>query len=304
MTSVRFLDDPGEFLAVGAERLAADPVLSIVVSRVTTRARDDAAAGIRWPDGVPRWWAVLHDGDDLVGLAMRTAPFAPFPPYVLPMPDDAARALARALHERGEEVGGVNGALPAVQVFAEETARLGGGTAEVGLHMRLFELGDLVEPEPVAGELRPVLAEEVELAHHWLELFMADADEQAGRPRGSSPHEAPTLGDLARRVAAGGYWFWVDGERPVNLTVGSAEAFGVSSVGPVFTPVESRGHGYASAAVASVSRLLRDRGARVCLFTDQANPTSNRIYQRLGYRPVTDTANLVIRPPAGLRGPP
>ncbi len=72
-------------------------------------------------------------------------------------------------------------------------------------------------------------------------------------------------------------------------------AFGVSRVGPVYTPLSGRGRGWASNAVAAVSRTLQAQGARVCLFTDQANPTSNRIYADLGYRPVVDMANLLIR---------
>ena len=107
MVTLDFLDDPGEFLAVAAERLAADPVLSVVVTRVTTRARDDDAAGVDRPDGVSRGGGRRslrdHGGGAVVGLAMRTAPFAPFPLYVLPMPEPAAVALARELHDRGEE---------------------------------------------------------------------------------------------------------------------------------------------------------------------------------------------------------
>ena len=273
MVTIDFLDDPVEFLAVAGERLAADPVLSIVVTRVTARARDDDAAGFAPPPGVPRWWAVVRDGGEVVGLAMRTAPFEPFPPYILPMEEDAAAALARALHDRGEAVAAANGALPAVRVFVEETARMTGGTADVGIHLRLFELGELVSPLGVPGELRRVRSDELDLTLHWLELFMADADEQAGRERGASPHEAPSREDLVRRIDKGDYWFWVDRGAPVHLTVGSTPAFGVSAIGPVFTPAGCRGRGYASAAVAAVSRRLLDAGARVCLFTDQANPT-------------------------------
>jgi RimJ/RimL family protein N-acetyltransferase len=298
MVSIDFLADPATFLSTAADRLAADPVISVVVTRVTSRIRDDEAAGGAPPAGVPRWWAVVRDGSDVIGLAMRTAPFAPYPPYLLPMPDHAAVQLARQLHERGERVGGANGALPAVRIFAEETAQLSGEVAEVALHMKLFELGEL-DPEPAAGvpgRLRPVRVDEADLAHEWLELFMADADEMAGRARGVSPHEAPTREELVRRIRTGTYWFWEDDGRPVNLTVGSTPAFGVAGVGPVFTPTSERGHGYATAAVTAVSRRLLGQGARVCLFTDQANPTSNRIYQRIGFLPVTDTANLVVRP--------
>lgn len=70
---------------------------------------------------------------------------------------------------------------------------------------------------------------------------------------------------------------------------------GVSRIGPVYTPRERRGRGYASAAVAQVSRMLCNQGVRIYLFTDQANPTSNGIYQALGFRPTVDMANLLIR---------
>jgi len=62
----------------------------------------------------------------------------------------------------------------------------------------------------------------------------------------------------------------------------------------VCTPPCQRGRGWASNTVAEVSRELQAQGARVCLFTDQANPTSNKIYTALGFRPVIDMANLVI----------
>lgn len=60
-------------------------------------------------------------------------------------------------------------------------------------------------------------------------------------------------------------------------------------VGPVFTPPALRGRGYASALVGQMTAMLLNRGLRFCfLFTDLANPTSNNIYQRVGYEPVSD----------------
>ncbi|NDZ98825.1 GNAT family N-acetyltransferase, partial [Streptomyces sp. SID10116] len=62
-------------------------------------------------------------------------------------------------------------------------------------------------------------------------------------------------------------------------------------VAPVYTPADLRGRGYGGAATAAVTRAALDAGAaQVLLFTDLANPTSNRLYQRLGYRPVADFA--------------
>ncbi len=291
---VLITDDPAEFLALADEHLAADPVLTTVVSTVTHRALAQVQQGLPAP-AHPRWWAVVRDEPGrVVGVAMRTAPFAPYPLFVLPMPDDAALALARAVHARGEEVGGANGALPATQVVAEESARLRGGTASVWEHTRLFELGELVEPNPVDGRMRRATDTDTELCLRWFLAFAADAAEQAGRAADVGHEEYFTREDMVERIAAGRVWLWEVAGEPVHLTGFNPPSFGVARVGPVYTPKEQRGRGYASALVFAVSRSLLEDGQRVCLFTDQANPTSNGIYQALGYRPVVDMANFVV----------
>jgi GNAT superfamily N-acetyltransferase len=292
---LQFFDDPTLFLDVAADHLAEQPVVSTVVSGVASRMAAEQEAGIEWPTGVPRWFAVAFDDDQIVGAAMRTAPFGSYPAFLLPMPDEAARLLARTLVERDEPMTAANGALPAVEVFCAEMAEHAGGTVRVGQHTRLFALGDLVEPEPVAGRLRPAAPDELDLVLSWYEAFMLDADEQAGREPGESPHESPGRDALARRIEGGRVFVWEDdaGE-PVHVTAASQPSYGVSRIGPVFTPREHRGRGIASTAVAQVSRLLRDSGELACLFTDQANPTSNKIYEAIGYRRVVDMANLRV----------
>jgi RimJ/RimL family protein N-acetyltransferase len=296
--TVTLTEDPAAFLDEAEEHLAADPVLTTVVSSVTHRALADPVRGALLPNGVTRWWAVVKDDHGVAGVAMRTAPFAPYPLFVLPMADAAAVALARDILARGEEVGGVNGALPAARTVAAELARATGGTTAVAEHTRLFELGELAEPPPPPGSLRAATAEHVDLALAWFQAFEADADEQAGRVRDdSSSHLVGHIDreDMLQRVADRRVWLWHDDEgTPVHLTGFNPPSFGVARVGPVYTPREHRGRGYASAAVAGVSRRLLDEGARVCLFTDQANPTSNKVYQAIGFRPVVDMANLLV----------
>jgi hypothetical protein len=290
---LQFCADPGEFLAAAGDYLAADPVISTVVTTVAHRLLAQQADGIAQP--ARTWWLVVRTASAVVGAGMRTASFAPYPPFLLPMPDQAAVALAGALHERGEEVLSLNGALPAVEVCAAELARLDGGRVQVSVHTRLHELGELVWPAPVPGGLRAATEDDVDLVMEWFGAFMGDADEQAGRPRGASAHEVPDRAEMLRRLRAGSLWFWVNqaGE-PVHLTGVSPPSFGVARVGPVYTPPAQRGRGWASNAVAEVSRRIQAEGARACLFTDQANPTSNKIYAALGYQSVGDMANLVI----------
>lgn len=291
---LQFLDDPSAFLDAARQLLAADPVRSTVLSTFADRAVQEQADGVPPRDDFPQWWLVVRDErGDVVGAGMRSAPFEPHPPYVLEMPDDAARQLAAELHARGEELGGINGALPAARIVAEAYAALTGRSACVHEHTRLFELGDLVEPELPSGQLRMATPDDLDLALEWYLSFGREAAEQAGReePHAMFEDEAGML----RRIDGGRVWFWVDADGSrVHLTGHSHPSFGVARVGPVFTPKEHRGRGYASAAVAEVSRMLRDAGARVTLFTDQANPVSNAVYQRLGFRAVVDQANLLV----------
>ena len=296
--SVELTTDPAAFLAVAETHLAADPVVTTVMATVTSRHRDERAAGLAPPVDRPQWWAVVRDADgDIAGLAMRTARTPPHAMFVLPMADGAALALAHAVHDRGEVIGGLNGSLPAAQVCAAELARRQGGHVEVAMHTRLFELGELVPPRRVPGRLRTATLDDFDLVREWVGRFLHDADVQAGRvPDAHGEIIEPE--DVRRRIERGTYWFWLDetGER-VHLTGANPPAFGVVRIGPVYTPRQQRRKGYAGAAVAAVSQLFLDAGARVCLYTDQANPTSNGVYQAIGYRPVVDQVNLEIVAP-------
>src|SRR5690606_6674272 len=97
---------------------------------------------------------------------------------------------------------------------------------------------------------------------------------------------------IADRWVAGegrtGY-VWEDGGTVVSfLGAGSETQTGVR-IGPVYTPPEHRAHGSATRVTAAATQDQLDRGCRfVCLFTDLANPTSNRLYASIGYEPVCD----------------
>ncbi len=289
-----FHSDAAQFLQVAGDFLAADPVISTVVTTVADRAAGEVAAGVEQP--AHDWWLSVHDAvGAVVGAGMRTSRGALRPPFLLPMPDEAALSLAQVLLRRGEEVWAVNGALPAAHVCAEELARITGHRVQVGQHTRLFELKELVRPSPVSGRLIAASEADLELTTAWFAAFFGDADEQAGRFRGESAQAAPDRGALLSRLRAGLVWFWTDeAGTPVHMTAANPPAYGVARIGPVYTPPEERRRGWASNAVAEVSRRLESDGTRVCLFTDQDNPTSNGIYTALGYRPVTDMANLLI----------
>ncbi|CCH68720.1 hypothetical protein BN10_1140017 [Phycicoccus elongatus Lp2] len=64
--------------------LRAEPVTTTVIGTVAARA---AAHPSPVASGTPQWWATVEDGPHVVGLAMRAAPWSPFPVHVAPCPN-------------------------------------------------------------------------------------------------------------------------------------------------------------------------------------------------------------------------
>lgn len=172
-----FFDAAGPFLDAAGDALRANPVEASVVSTMAEREQREGA-----PDLPHRWFAVAG-GDEITGIAMRTAPFVPYPPFLLAMPDELAVELADVLLGRGEPVEGVNGGLPAARVFAERVADATESTVRTVMHTRLFELTELTPPEPAEGSLRrvdPSDVDDLQQVTAWTAAFHRDADAQAG----------------------------------------------------------------------------------------------------------------------------
>lgn len=297
---LEFFDRPGAFLDAAGDLLAAEPVLGSVIASFSERiARELAEGRDSWPDaGAPfdRWWLVVRDGAGrAVSAAMRTAPFAPWPSYSLPMPQDAAELLAAALHARGETLGGCNGALPGAGVLAAETARLAGVAMSIDKRTRLWEATTVTLAPVPEGILRRATEADAVLALDWFRRFHDEAEEQAGREPHASGGEHVTMESILMRVREGTIWLWeLESGEVAHLSGRNLPSYGVARIGPVYTPREHRGRGIASHVVGELTRGGLAAGTRMCLFTDRDNPTSNKIYEALGYRPVTDMAEHVV----------
>lgn len=293
MYDVEFTSSAKQFVERAGGYLHDHPVVENVVATVADRAIREDAEGVVRPADRPWWFLVVRDpAGQVVGVAMRTAPAPDYAVWVGAMPDRAADDVADRLIDRTEDITMITGSQRPARVVAERLAAASQRTLGIRERTRLFELGDLVPPTGVSGGLRYARSDDLDLVNAWRDVFLAEAEEQAGRPVGShAPHD---LDDTRRRIRDGQVWLWEDHGQVVHMTGANPPSVGVARIGPVYTPKPFRGNGYAIAAVAGVSQLFLDQGARVCLFTDQANPVSNRIYQRIGYRPVVEMAQLII----------
>lgn len=274
--------DAGVFAARVGALLEGDPVTQTVLCSLLA----SAVRGAGFEEA--RWFAVV-DGGEVVGAAGRTS--APYPLVVTPMVDEALAVLVDAVRA---ELGTLKAAAGPRPVVDEYVARWRAASREVPrekMAMRLFRLDEVTPPVGVPGELRLAgeLPEFGELFVEWTREFVRIIEGEEARD---------AAGVVARLTARDGLWVWCDGGKPVSYASTTVPAYGVVRIGLVYTPEELRGRGYAGASVAAISQRVLDRGELPVLFTDLANPTSNRVYQRIGYRAVSDAAEYAFASPA------
>jgi predicted GNAT family acetyltransferase len=234
--------------------------------------------------------AVVH-GDRVVGTAIRTPPWR-LVLGVMEHPGAVHQIVADlAADPAGADLPGVVGPSEAAAHFAEAWAEMSGAKARLARHERSFRLRTVIPPRVAPGRMRRAGASDRALLTDWARAFHEEA------LLGSPDQDYSAMADRWIRSVGRTAFLWEDGGRPVSLTgVGGLTPNGIR-VGPVYTPPELRGRGYASNLVATASQLQLDTGRTfVFLFTDLANPTANRIYQAIGYEPVNDVDEYDFRP--------
>lgn len=277
-----FTEDVEAYAAAAGPLLLTDPVRATAALTVV----EDARAGTIHGSPLFGWYAgdaAAASTDAPVDAAMSLTP--PHLLLIAAMPDGAAAALADELRARGAPVPGALGAPASVRAFAEAWLDGPGGGTEI-LEI-LYRLERLVPPASApGGRPRPAREEEAELLVSWFDAFSVEAGMTL------SP-AAPTV---AERIADGRLWVQVDtDDRPVAMAARNRTAAGVARIGPVFTPPPERRHGHAAVVTAACAADARERGAReVVLFADAANPTSNAVYRRIGFRPVDERLHLTL----------
>lgn len=251
-------------------------------------AENNLMLGICGPPGSPSrvfdescYLATVEEADEVVACAIRTPPYKAI---ITRVSQKALKWLVDDLAAKCERLPAVLGPEPDVSLFAERWSDRTGTRARPGMRQRLFEARKVqpLQSRP-AGVLR--LAQEADLPTiaPWAAAFF----EEAHLSDPSDPHQ------VARdRIRERSVFIW-DAGRPVSMAASAGRTERGVRVNFVYTPSEYRRRGYASACVADLTQRLLDEGrAFCCLYTDLANPTSNRIYQTIGYRPVCDMSDF------------
>ncbi len=272
--------DPAEFLERAAPLLADEARHNLILGICRTLLRS--------PDVYPDYRTFLvSSGGTPVAAALMT------PPYNLVVGDvevlDALDCLVEGIAENGIEVPGVIGNQPTVDQFVAKWESGSGCIARKRMGQGVFALDQVESIVPAAGSPRIAELRDLDLIEAWTANFLAEAlpDEPADDQRSRGLIERRLTGNTP-----GAYWLWIDNGEPVSLSGhGNPTGRGVR-IGPVYTPPVFRGKGYASSLVAAESQWLLENGHEFCfLYTDLSNPTSNAIYERIGYRQVAEAAS-------------
>lgn len=262
--------DAAEALTRVSEFLCGHPVMNNVVILLLAGARDHGQSA-------PMWWV-----EDSSGTVRGTlvGPGSPMPAILGPMDSEAATALAEASAST-LPVRRVNGPADAVAAFSGAFATITGAAARPIGGERIYEARSAQLVGDPVGRRRPA----TEADHETIVDFVAGFGAETGTGHGGADAHRQRAAGF---IEAGRLHVWeVDG-KPVASTVVIPPAYGVSRVTFVFTSPEHRGHGYASRLVSELSAQILSEGARPILYTQLENPISNRLYQRIGYKVVSE----------------
>ncbi|MGV9454887.1 GNAT family N-acetyltransferase [Streptomyces sp. NPDC003635] len=273
-------EDIDEFLTHAGEFLRSRPALHTTPLSVTEKLRTLGPQA--YGGGAPVLGRLERAGE-------VRATFYRFPNLglnVTSLTPDRAESLATRLLALGHSIPYVTADESTANAFAEAWQRHTGTTSKLRVRLRLYRLDTLTPPDPFpAGRGRLAVDEDQEHLMRWCREFAADVGEEVSI-------DAATW--AGTRFAEKRYTFWEtpDGS-PVSMAGANPMVGGQVRVDPVYTPAHLRGHGYAAAVTVEVSRAARAAGAEeVVLYTNAANPTSNALYPRLGYRHLTDVVVL------------
>jgi predicted GNAT family acetyltransferase len=267
--------DPVAFLAAAAPTFARDEALaSSYVAFASGLLRNP-------PAETESVYLATYAGGGAAGAAVMRGTSSV---WVGASDTDAAHAFADDLHAfRGGSAAalqGVFGIRSACDAFAQRWRELTGHVHHLRVQMRNHRLTRVEAVPRPAGAARRATADDID----WVGAAQHDFIVEI-----RLPDDAARLRSLIpRRIEQGQIWIW-DDAGAVAFAGWTDAPPDAARIAPVYTLPRARGRGYATALVAELSQVLLDQGRpKLFLVTDLANPVSNSIYARIGYRPLSD----------------
>jgi predicted GNAT family acetyltransferase len=207
------------------------------------------------------------------------------------MDSTSARALVEFLIEQNIPLKGVTGPIESSQAFADSWQELTRRTPTLVMHLGVYELERVSFPVPDERSLIPIDAVSSDVSLKYIRGFTRDCF-----PNEEDPDRlAVDMENQQRKNETLFFWKGAADVQPVSMASNSRETRNGATISLVYTPPEFRGMGHASRIVAALSDRSLKSGKKFCnLFTDLLNPTSNSIYQKIGYRKIGESKHFKL----------
>ncbi len=203
------------------------------------------------------------------------------------MTDEDIVELAKKLAEVYPNVPGLIGNKKIVQRLAEEIAVLENKKTNVAMEQGIYELKQVKKKWNGDGTFLEVSSDDLPLIKQWIYQFCEDVNLPTTKEE--AQQTAHTL--ITNRCLFG---VEVDGKL-VSVAAKTRPTKNNITVNFVYTPTEARKKGYASNCVAALSQRMLDEGYKTTtLYTDLANPTSNKIYREIGYEQIAESVLIFL----------
>ncbi len=241
------------------------------------------------------WFYSVGTGTDINAVAMRTPPYNVLLAHFSGDIKTVAENLVTAVSEKSQVIPGVAGDRELADLFTERWCKAFGVSVKDEMAQRIYRLVRVNNVPLVKGRFRLATEEDTDLAREWTHAFRTDTIGERGE-------DLPGP-DIKPRIAMGEIFFWEDGQ-PVSMAMKSRPTEKGMAVSYVYTPSELRGKGYATSCVAELSRHILQSGYEFCtLYADLANPTSNSVYMKIGFKEVCDSVKYAFSMPDELEAP-
>ena len=188
------------------------------------------------------------------------------------------------LYEQKQEIPGVLGSKEGALKFAQKWKELNKTTYKLDMHERIYELTEVNPVTLGKNEFRQIKLQDLDTIMKWIRAMQLEA------MRIKMTEDDETMkNDLIKNDVWKSFYVLCKADDLLTMAKKAGTTPTGQLVNYVYTPPELRRNGYATECVAKLSQLCLDEGKQRCLlFTDLNNPTSNKIYQKIGYIPVVD----------------
>jgi len=241
-----------------------------------------------WRDPANWFMATVSCGDDIHLTAIMT------PPKNLTLYatnnqncPKAIACLIQGMTQANISIPGIMAEKSLAEMFTQQYIAIHNLDSKINTKQRIYELSQ-VNPDVPKANLRLAQESDMSFLPYWDAGFYSECFSE-------SPAVGNDIEVYRHIVQSNRVYIMEDNGTPVTMAKISRDLQTVCAIGYVYTPPYFRKRGYATACVAAISQVGLDRGFKKCvLYTDLANPTSNSIYQKIGYRPICDSLEIII----------